>query len=423
MALASGLCLPAFAQINIPVSGKLPVSAADTSKPGFLWRVHQVASSQPTSLVRTEAQLAGQLGDNIADPSAAGGADDVAAAPNPATAPIEFVVSTFIDFEQSGGSSGNFTPDLQMPGIPGTTGSTDNIAAEVLTWLELPAGEITMGVNSDDGFRVLIGGANPVDKFGTKVGEFDGGRGAADTIFRFTIAEAGLYAARLIYNEGGGGANVEWFTQKADGTKVLVNDTANGGVKAYRAVTGSAAAASLTKINPGVGESGVFPNAAIALELTEGGSTIDVSTVKLTIDGTPVTVTPTKTGKVISITSTPSTLYAPGSKHTVNLAYTENGTVKNATYTFTVAAYGTLAPLHKVTPDTSKPGFLWNVFANALNTTTSNARAESALAGTLTDADGFILENTADPSAEAPPWRSLLPRILLMLLFVSRFPE
>ena len=25
-------------------------------------------------------------------------------------------------------------------------------------------------------------------------------------------------------NEGGGGANIEWFTVKADGTKVLVND-------------------------------------------------------------------------------------------------------------------------------------------------------------------------------------------------------
>ena len=43
--------------VTIPDTGALPASAADTTKPGFLWRVHQVASSQPTTLARTEAQL------------------------------------------------------------------------------------------------------------------------------------------------------------------------------------------------------------------------------------------------------------------------------------------------------------------------------------------------------------------------------
>ncbi len=54
-------------EVTLPDTFALPASAADTSKPGFIWRVHQVVTGQPTTLARTEAQLAGELGDNIAD--------------------------------------------------------------------------------------------------------------------------------------------------------------------------------------------------------------------------------------------------------------------------------------------------------------------------------------------------------------------
>lgn len=398
--IAAAMCITAYSQTTIPTTSALPVSAADTTKPGFLWRVHQTAAGQATTLVRTEAQLAGTLGDNIADPNAQGAADGVASAPSPATAPIEFVISRVINLNQDTTERGNFVPDEIMPGIPGTTLSTDNIAAEVLTWLELPVGEIIMGVNSDDGFRVTIGGASPKDPFATRVGEFDAGRGAADTIFRFNITQAGLYAARLIYNEGGGDASVEWFTQDSAGTKVLINDTANGGIKAYRAVNAGSAVATFTQVSPGINETGVFPNAPINVQLTEGATVIALNTVSLTIDGAPVTVTPTKTGNVISINYTPTAIYAAGSSHDVVVNYTEGTTQKSATWRFTVASYGTLAANLKVTPDTTKPGFLWNIFANAANTTTSNQRAEDALAGLLVDVDGNPLPNTADPNAQ-----------------------
>ena len=144
-----------------------------------------------------------------------------------------------LNVDKVGGSHGNFTPDDQMPGLDPAATFTDNTAAEVLAYLDLPAGTTTMGVNSDDGFRVTIGGGAPQDKFnGVNVGQFDGGRGAADTLFTFSVTQAGIYAARMIWENGGGDANVEWFTVSSDGTtKVLVNDTANGGIKAYRAVT------------------------------------------------------------------------------------------------------------------------------------------------------------------------------------------
>jgi hypothetical protein len=53
----------------------------------------------------------------------------------------------------------------------------------------------------------------------------------------FVTTQAGVYPMRLIYHQGGGGGNCEWFTVKPDGTKVLVGDTAAGGLKVYRART------------------------------------------------------------------------------------------------------------------------------------------------------------------------------------------
>src|SRR6266576_6457549 len=66
----------------------------------------------------------------------------------------------------------------------------------------------------------------------------------------------------------------------------------------------------------------------------------------------------------------------------------------NAQYT------NTLTPDLKVTPDLSKPGFIWNVFANQANAINSRERTVDALAGRVTDAFGVLLENLADTNAQ-----------------------
>ena len=67
------------------------------------------------------------------------------------------------------------------------------------------------------------------------LGSFDGGRGSSDSIFAFNVAQAGVYPLRLIWFEGGGGANLEWFTVDQAGNKILINDTGNpASLKAYR---------------------------------------------------------------------------------------------------------------------------------------------------------------------------------------------
>ena len=72
----------------------------------------------------------------------------------------------------------------------------------------------------------------------TKLGFYNGGRGASDTLYSFSVSTAGVYPLRSINFQGGGGGNLEWFSLKADGTKVLLNDPAvAGALKTYRAVT------------------------------------------------------------------------------------------------------------------------------------------------------------------------------------------
>jgi hypothetical protein len=52
--------------------------------------------------------------------------------------------------------------------------------------------------------------------------------------FQFVVRVAGVYPLRTLWQESVDAAHVEWFTVKADGTRVLLNDTANGGLRAYR---------------------------------------------------------------------------------------------------------------------------------------------------------------------------------------------
>ncbi len=347
MITIAALCFAAAiakGQPTIPSTFVLQPTAGDTSQPGFVWRIHQAYS--PTTLpnlnTRTEEQLAGLLGVNYAAPWAQGVAIAPAAEASPETAPITFEIDSVINLSiYEGEWNGTFGPDSQMPGLPGmwlppdySYNSYDSAAAEILTWLDLPAGTNTFGVNSDDGFRFTLGGANPKDRFAAKVGEFNGGRGAADTLFSFTIAQAGLYAARCTWEQGTGGANIEMFSVQADGTRVLLNDI--GGISAYRAVTAPARAYA-QKVCPAPGGA-ARADAPILVELVDGQSPIDPATITLSVDGQRLTSASSKTGDTTTVSYTPSTLFAAGS-HTVSFSYTEAGSPVTANWAFVALHY------------------------------------------------------------------------------------
>ena len=352
--------------VSLPPELVSPLGSEDKTKPGFnvkTWQLEARGNTQPNNNEWAEGALAGLVGPNVADLTGfTGGIYPETETINYSHPPDE--------------NNGNFTPDRQHPGIPGTTGIRDNYQSEFVTYIPFDKpGYHVMGVNSDDNFRVTIGdkvgrqyievlapsaiaggmaaavtavpmNVNPgfggpipaapivadavvlgtscladpalpdltgkiaVIPRGTctfveksrnaqakgalaviicnnaaneinfpivmggegldvtipvmmvdyddgqrlinnptglrvsigkdtnlQLGEFNGnGRGASDTLFSFYVPQAGVYPFRCFYMQGGGGANVEWFTVK-DGTRLLVNDTATGALKTYRART------------------------------------------------------------------------------------------------------------------------------------------------------------------------------------------
>ncbi len=343
VALISALAgMHTAAQTVIPPSTKV---SPDTSKPGFLWRVFLNPADQSNTSARAQAALSGALRDaegnllpNLADPNAQGVALATVPAPNPENAFLQFDIAGSINLNQSeGGGAGNFPEDGQMPGVPGTDGSSDGISVDMITYIELPVGVVTMGVNSDDGFVTRAG--DLLDAFrGITLGGYEGGRGSSDTLFTFTVTEAGVYPFKTTYYEGGGDANVEWFTVNGD-VKTLVNDTANGGFKAYRAVANAAPHDPYIKsVAPAPAPrqvNQVF--ASVTVVLNDGDNVaIDDSTIDLKIDGVPVT-TKVRSGKTVTLTYTPTTIQFPSESHTASLTFkgaggftrTENWTFRN----------------------------------------------------------------------------------------------
>ena len=183
----------------------LPGSGSD---PGFDVRLVQapLELNLNSSLARAEAQLAE-------------GSDIEAVVDSTAVAEV-------INYSQDvDGSSGNFPNDTLFPGIDPDE-NHDNMAMEALTHLELSAGIHRFGVVADDSFKVESGGQ--------VIGIHDGG--SSTTVFEIVVSKAGVYPFRMVWEETGGSAHLEWYSIDLDtGTKVLINDpnTADS-IKAYR---------------------------------------------------------------------------------------------------------------------------------------------------------------------------------------------
>ncbi|MCC6232974.1 MAG: hypothetical protein IT580_10040, partial [Verrucomicrobiales bacterium] len=218
---------PSYETIPAAISTALGTGA----DAGIRWKTHQLEAARPggDNIAEVERQLAGTLGASVHDTTGQ-------------TAAGYFEVP-YVNFEQTPTDAGNFNAsatdatlavgDELIPGIPGTTGGTDFIAAEALAYVEIPTtGVYQMVVNSDDGFQVSAGvSTNTTYKV---LGKFDAGRGAADTAFFFRAEQPGIYLFRLLYFEGGGGASVEWFTVNGDGSRALVNGTQTGALKSFK---------------------------------------------------------------------------------------------------------------------------------------------------------------------------------------------
>ena len=329
------------AQTVIPPGFAKPAGDADTNAPGFNVRTVQAAAAGtlPNSLERTENQLAGLLIDPATGEPYANIADLTLFADDG-----YYHEETVIDYEQGGGSGSG----LLIPGIPGTQGGTDNLAMEALTYLVLQPGTYTMVVNSDDGFRVTAA-ADPRDAFeSVTLGSFDGGRGAGDTTFQFSVTAAGAYGFRLIYQEGSSGANVSWFIDNpADpGARILVNDPNEASsIKAFRSLkTPQAAYVDVASPTPGAVDVAARPT--LTYRIVDGGSSpVAPGSVQLFLDGTPVTATISKNGNKTTVTYPLTSNLVNASVHAVKLVFSNTAvppTVTTKEATFTVLNYANL---------------------------------------------------------------------------------
>lgn len=185
--------------------------------PGFKLRVVQApldGGALENSLDRAENQLAnGSTIPRVVDTNA---------------------VVDLINFnKRPGETAGYFPDDVMVPGIdPDTTGNADNdFAVEILTYLDLPAGLHRFGARTDDGYK-LASGTPPISASVVPLAFHNGG--AADETFDFHVAQAGIYAFRMVWYERGGSGFSEWFSvNTTTGDRMLINDGAPGSIKAW----------------------------------------------------------------------------------------------------------------------------------------------------------------------------------------------
>jgi hypothetical protein len=334
--------------VQIAPGSDVAEADVDKTQPGFKIFISQVTgvdeTGTPVTLENTTARAESQIRGTLIDPSTTQPYVNNITEPN-------LVETGYINWNESplssgdpGADIGNFQtsgtpsrPDVAIPGVnsdPTDDPSDDNIAAEITAVLQLPAGVTTFGVNSDDGFRVTAG-RNPAAADAQQLGVFEGGRGSSDTLFQVSAATAGFYPVRLIWYEGNGGANLEFFTVTTSGEKILVNDTANpNAIKAYQE-------ANIQKL-PIVDQ--VSPNGGFApktttinISLRDQDTTVDQSSIVFKFNGATVSPTKTVTGPVTALSYDPPGDLAVGSTNTFSVTFKDSGGISQTfNYTFIV---------------------------------------------------------------------------------------
>jgi hypothetical protein len=327
---------------TVPADFATPVGSANT--PGFVYRAVQARSDSglPNTLARTEDQLAGTL---IDPATGAPYVDHAIPGPN-ADGSYDIDV---VNFNINNADAGSIPGDGEFPGIPGDEFTVNNFAVEVLGYLHLKPGYHRFGVNSDDGFQVRIG-KDARDRTSPILGEFNGGRGAGDTLFDFIIQTEGIYAIRLIYEQGAGDASAEFFSVNLHtGNRTLINDlSAADAVKAYRKRTGAANLPFVSSLIPS-SQTDVAPDVVISANLKDADTQVVVGTVKLFLDAEQVAATVQKTGGDTKVTYDPPGLLESLSTHALTVVFSDNAVpanTKSNTFTFQVVSY-----VNKVLPD------------------------------------------------------------------------
>ncbi len=333
---------------TVPSYPTIPAAyaVASASNPGFNVRAHQIDATRgpgdENSLANAEEQAAG------------GYVDPTTGVPYPNTANLTgatgdiFAYTDVINWNNNGTFDGGLPlpadignwqdikpapyniADVQFLGMPGSASLShggaadamyDSFIEEVTAIVQLTPGCYRMGVNSDDGFKATVA-PGIGDPFGLILGSFNTGRGSADSTFDFVVTTAGYYPFRLLWWNGAGGANLEWFTvDLGTGNKILVNQVDPNSVKAFRTGQGTAHVKSIV---PADGYQGVETNGIVKITLVDDLTTVVDGSISLSIDGTVVTPVIVN-GATTTVTTSPGS-YNFVTSHTGTLIWGESTT-------------------------------------------------------------------------------------------------
>jgi len=388
-------------------------AVANASGSGFNVRVHQTAQrGQPNTIARAEQQLQGLRGANVADLSLATGGVFTASVINFNQPTADGTPS------QDGYFNGNQTnPDRQIadtliPGIPGaelnTDNSyyTDNIAAEITTYLQFPtAGVYQLIFNSDDGFRTTAGGNGAEVLSSLIVSQADYGKGASDIVATVYVPQAGFYPFRSVWFEGGGGANLEWSAQRvapSPTARYLINDANPNAIKAFRTST-AALPAAVSFVHPARATGGAVPGTVpLIVDIKDGATAVNQGSIQLFLNGTAVAATKTPSGGTTRVQFDPPGNLPSGSVNEVVVRFTAGSQTYDATNTFTVSSAPLVPPslaLPASAVNTANRGFLVKTVQQANNESMGNDTYRG-----LTHIAGLIgTENVADLTAFTGP--------------------
>jgi hypothetical protein len=357
----------------MPPAYALPLSAVSGQPRGIAlgqaWQtIAENRNSQGDNKLNwTEEQILGLRGANLAT------------VPSPAATDV-------IDF-QNGDPAGNFRVGGSLLDPPLRDGAdyslqttfgigqnaakanTDDGAIEWFSYVNFPtAGDYTMVVNSDDGFR-LTTARNAKDRMGDVISFFNAGRGAgtgvgAGTLQRVIVDQPGVYPIRgLLFNRGGG-FNVEWYTRDGENLYLVNSNSTPQALQAWQSATTTGSYVhSAIPVRSAVDVGG---DQKIIVELANGTATVNAGSIVLKVDGATVspTITSGATTKVELNPVGPNNLWPSSSSHNVELTFTDSAsTAYSYAWSFSVAPYTVLVGGYPIgSEDPTKAGFTYSTY-------------------------------------------------------------
>ncbi len=325
---------------DLPASWAYAIEA-NGETPGFTGRIVQARKNAglTATVARGNAHLRGALIDpatempydnlvvDTGQPAATNGGWD-------GTFPVapggSFTVEEVINFSSDADGflleDGNFPADHYFPGLPGSDDDAFNVfsngqnfSIEVLTFIELPAGEVVLGVHHDDAVELAMHPNDARDLFRQRITGFDSNSGKADRTVTLNVASAGLYSVRILMAQWNGDATLEFYSgDPSAGEPTLINDASANALSAWQSLT-TDTRPYVEAVSPSINATGVAKDSAIQVTMRQAGDAVP----EMKVNGETVSVEKTVEGAQTRFTHTPAAPFESGQTVTVDLSYGE----------------------------------------------------------------------------------------------------